>query len=210
VVDDDDAAREYVRWLLESAGWTVRAYDGAQDFLDGYDATCPGCLVTDVRMPGLSGLELQAELTRQQRDVPTVFISGHGNAAATVQAMKAGAVTYLAKPFSKEELLAAVREALERSTRLGDERRRRSALTARYESLTPREREVFALVAAGRLNKVIADRLGAAEATVKIHRGRVMEKMGADSVADLVRMAGSLGVPASAAPNRDGAAPPAP
>jgi FixJ family two-component response regulator len=148
-------------------------------------------------MPGLSGLELQAELARQQRDLPTVFISGHGDAAGTVQAMKAGAVTYLAKPFARQELLAAVREALARSDQIESERRQRAALQARFESLTPRERQVFALVAAGRLNKVIADRLGAAEATIKIHRGRVMEKMDAASVADLVRLAERLGLQAA-------------
>lgn len=202
VVDDDDSMRRAVARHLQRAGYEVQTFASAQEYLDRATAVeGRACLVSDVRMPGLSGLDLQAELARQRRDLPTVFISGHGGSAVTVQAMKAGAVTYLAKPFSKEELLAAVREALERSARLGDERRCRTALQARYRSLTPREREVFALVAAGRLNKVIADRLGAAEATIKIHRGRVMEKMGAASVADLVKIAGQLDLQAAPIPS---------
>lgn len=202
VVDDEDSMRRAVTRHLRRAGYEVRSFATAQEYLDRATAVEGRvCLVSDVSMPGMSGLELQAELARRQRDLPTVFISGHGTAAATVQAMKAGAVTYLAKPFSKDELLAAVREALERSTRLDDERRHRTALRKRYASLTPREREVFALVAAGRLNKVIAGRLGAAEATIKIHRGRVMEKMGAESVADLVRMAGLLDPQAAPTPS---------
>jgi FixJ family two-component response regulator len=139
-------------------------------------------------MPGLSGLDLQASLTEAQRDLPIVFISGHGDVAVTAQAMKAGAVNFLAKPFGRQDLLNAVAEALARDRARDGDRRERAGLQARYDSLTRREREVLALVAAGLLNKVIADRLGAAEATVKIHRGRVMEKMGAASVADLVRM----------------------
>ncbi len=198
VVDDEDSMRRAIKRHLQRAGYEVRTFASAQEYLDRTAAVeGRACLVSDVRMPGLSGLELQAELARQQRDLPTVFISGHGDAAGTVQAMKAGAVTYLAKPFARQELLAAVREALARSDQIESERRQRAALQARFESLTPRERQVFALVAAGRLNKVIADRLGAAEATIKIHRRRVMEKMDAASVADLVRLAERLGLQAA-------------
>jgi FixJ family two-component response regulator len=152
-------------------------------------------------MPGLSGLDLQASLARGRSDLPMVFISGHGDVPTTVHAMKAGAVSFLAKPFTKDELLAAVAEALARSRAQETAKEEGAALHARYASLTPREREVFTLVAAGLLNKLVADRLGIAEKTVKIHRGRVMEKLAARSVVDLVRMAARLGAqraPASA------------
>jgi FixJ family two-component response regulator len=154
-------------------------------------------------MPGLSGLDLQASLARGGSDLPMVFISGHGDVPTTVHAMKAGAVSFLAKPFTKDELLAAVAEALARSRERESARAEGAELRSRYASLTPREREVFALVAAGLLNKVVADRLGIAEKTVKIHRGRVMEKLAADSVAALVRMAERLGTRTAGAPARE-------
>ncbi|MCC6609901.1 MAG: response regulator [Burkholderiales bacterium] len=203
VIDDDPAMRRALGRQLEAAGYRVEPFASAQDYLDRAPAPAgAACIVSDVRMPGLSGLDLQASLARAARDLPMVFISGHGDVAIAAHAMKAGAVNFLAKPFSRGELLAAVTEALARSRVLVAERKERAVLQNRYDALTPREREVFGLVAAGLLNKRIADRLGAAEKTVKIHRGRVMEKMQAASVADLVRMAGRLGLrPTVAAPD---------
>jgi FixJ family two-component response regulator/signal transduction histidine kinase len=194
VIDDDAPMRRALERQLERAGYRVAAFASARDYLDRPAEGGVACIVSDVRMPGLSGLDLQASLAQAGRDLPMVFISGHGDVATAAHAMKAGAVHFLAKPFTKNELLGAVAEALARSREVEGARKERAALQARYDTLTPREREVFALVASGLLNKVIADRLGAAEATVKIHRGRVMEKMGADSVADLVRMCERLGL----------------
>jgi FixJ family two-component response regulator len=203
VIDDDPSVRRALERQLRSAGYLVETYGSAQEYLDRTPSAGVACIVTDLRMPGLSGLDLQASLTRARRAPPMVFISGHGDIPTTVHAMKAGAVGFLPKPFTKDELLAAVAEALARSREREDARQEHAALQARYDSLTPREREVFALVAAGLLNKVIADRLGAAEGTVKIHRGRVMEKMGAVSVADLVRTAERLGLHLAPAPSAD-------
>jgi FixJ family two-component response regulator len=149
-------------------------------------------------MPGLSGLDLQASLANANCELPIVFVSGHGDVSMTANALRAGAINFLTKPFTKEALLAAVGEALARGQAHSDRRAKQLELERRYNSMTPREREVFALVAAGLLNKVIADRLGAAEATIKIHRGRMMDKMGAASVADIVRMAETLEIPARA------------
>jgi FixJ family two-component response regulator len=178
---------------LRTAGFRVACFESAQDYLDRAPPAAIGCIVTDVRMPGPSGLDLQDALARTARELPMVFITGHGDIPTSVRAIKAGAVNFLAKPFTEREILAAVAEALERSRELDRSRRERDALRARYETLTPREQQVMSLVAAGLLNKVIADRLGTAEQTVKIHRSRVMEKMGAASVADLVRMSERLG-----------------
>jgi FixJ family two-component response regulator/signal transduction histidine kinase len=203
VIDDDPSMRRALERQLEGAGYRVEAFASAQDYLDRAPDDGTACIVSDVRMPGLSGLDLQASLARAGRDLPMVFVSGHGDVPTTAHAMKAGAVGFLAKPFSKGELLAAVAEALARDRELEAARRERAELRTRYESLTPREREVFALVAAGLLNKLIADRLGAAEGTVKIHRGRMMEKMHAGSVADLVRMAERLGLEPAAARSPD-------
>ena len=194
VIDDDPSMCRAVERQLQGAGYRVETFASAQAYLDRAPHAGIGCIVSDVRMPGLSGLDLQASLAQAGRDLPIVFISGHGDVSITAHAMKAGAVNFLAKPFARSELLAGVAEALARCRELDAARRERAELQARYESLTPREREVFALVAAGLLNKLIADRLGAAEATIKIHRGRVMEKMGAGSVADLVKMAERLGL----------------
>jgi len=195
VVDDDPSMRRALGRQLAGAGYTVEAFASAQDYLDRAPQAGAACIVSDVRMPGLSGLDLQASLARANRDLPMVFISGHGDVPTTALAMKAGAINFLAKPFTKDELLASVADALARSRELDAARKERAELQVRYRSLTPREREVFALVTAGLLNKVIADRLDAAETTIKIHRGRVMEKMRAASVADLVRMAEHLGLP---------------
>jgi FixJ family two-component response regulator len=193
VVDDDASVRRALERQLRTAGFRVACFESAQDYLDRAPPAAIGCIVTDVRMPGPSGLDLQDALARTARELPMVFITGHGDIPTSVRAIKAGAVNFLAKPFTEREILAAVAEALERSRELDRSRRERDALRARCETLTPREQQVMSLVAAGLLNKVIADRLGTAEQTVKIHRSRVMEKMGAASVADLVRMSERLG-----------------
>ncbi len=192
VVDDDPSMRRALQRQLRDAGHTVECFDSAQALLDRMPQADGACIVSDVRMPEQSGLDLQASLVASKRDVPIVFISGHGDVPTTVQALKLGAVGFVVKPFTKHEILDAVGEALARGRAVTDERRRLGMLRTRHSSLTPREREVFDLVASGMLNKLIADRLGTAEATVKIHRGRVMEKMEAKSVADLVRMAQAL------------------
>jgi FixJ family two-component response regulator/signal transduction histidine kinase len=198
VVDDDPSMRRALERQLASAGYRVECFESAQDYLARAAAADDGCIVSDVRMPGLSGLDLQATLAGAGRDLPMVFVSGHGDIPTSVSAMKSGAVGFLAKPFTREQLLAAVGEALARSGDLAAERKARALLQARYRSLTPREREVLPLVAAGLLNKIAADRLGIAEKTIKIHRGRLMEKMGAASVADLALMAERLGLRAGA------------
>jgi FixJ family two-component response regulator/signal transduction histidine kinase len=203
VIDDDPSMRRALERQLEGAGYRVEVFATAQDYLDCPPRDGVACIVSDVRMPGLSGLDLQASLARAGRELPMVFVSGHGDVPTTAHAMKAGAVGFLAKPFSRGELLAAVADALARGRDLAAARRERAELRGRYESLTPREREVFALVAAGLLNKLIADRLGAAEGTVKIHRGRMMEKMNAGSVADVVRMAERLGLAPAAVRSPD-------
>jgi len=202
VVDDDPSLRRALSRRLRAAGLQVETFASAREYLDRRARAEVGCIVTDLCMPGLSGLELQASLARENRPLPMVFVSGHGDVRTTVHAMKAGAVTFLPKPFTDGEILAAVGEALARSVELASAHRDSASLNARYQSLTAREREVFALVAAGLLNKLVADRLGIAEKTVKIHRGRVMEKMGASSVADLVRMAERLALPPAGAPRR--------
>jgi len=202
VVDDDPSMRRALERQLRSAGYRVETFASAQAFLDRPPDSEVACVLSDVRMPGLSGLDLQASLTKAQRDLPIVFISGHGDVSTTVHALKSGAINFLAKPFTKQALLSAVAEALARSRDIASQRDRHGEIKARHDALTLREREVFALVAAGQLNKVIADRLGAAEATIKVHRGRVMEKMGAASVAELVRMAEALKLPQGAAPSK--------
>jgi FixJ family two-component response regulator len=192
IVDDDPSVRRALARRLRAAGHEVETFESAQDYLARADGMPVGCIVTDLRMPGMSGLDLQAVLADARRDVPMVFVSGHGDVPASVQAMRAGAVHFLSKPFSEVDILGAVAEALA----VGAQRREMEEANGKarraYETLTPREREVFALVVEGLANKVIADRLGAAEKTVKIHRGRVMAKMGARSVADLVRAASRL------------------
>lgn len=188
VVDDDDAVREAVGLLLKSNGFTVEAKASAAEFLAAYDPVCPGCLVLDVRMPGMSGMELQAKLAADQVGIPVIIISGHGDIPMAVAAVKAGAVDFIEKPFDEHRLLATVQRALTL-----DERRRREAAAAtgaaaRQSRLTAREREVLERVVAGDPNKVIAARLGISARTVEIHRARVMEKMRARSVAELVQM----------------------
>ncbi len=189
VIDDNDAMRRAIERQLQAEGYRVEAFANAHAFLDRAAQVRVACIVCDIRMPGLSGLDLQSTLARAKRELPMVFISGHADIATSVQAMKGGAVAFLPKPFAKAELLAAVSDALAHSRERDQERRQDADVLARFRSLKPREREVFELVVAGLLNKTIAQRLGIAEPTVKIHRGRVMEKMKADSVADLVRIA---------------------
>ena len=202
VVDDEPSVRRALERQLRTAGFRVETFASAQDYVARAPQAGIACIVTDVRMPGMSGLDLQDSLAQAGRALPMVFITGHGDIPTTVRAMKGGAVNFLPKPFAEREILAAVAEALERSRAIERERRETGSLRARYEALTAREREVLALVAAGLLNKVIADRLGIAETTIKVHRGRVMGKMGAASLADLVRMSERLGLAPGADPAR--------
>jgi FixJ family two-component response regulator len=195
VVDDDAPMRESLKNLLRSVGLRVEAFASAQEFLHSPRPDVPSCLVLDVRLPGLSGLELQKQMAEGDRHMPIIFITGHGDIPMTVQAMKAGAVEFLTKPFRDQELLDAVQHALERDRQAREQRAQSDALRRRYSALTPREREVMARVVVGLLNKQIAGELGTSEAAVKVHRQHVMEKMGATSLADLVRMADRLGIP---------------
>jgi FixJ family two-component response regulator len=193
VVDDDVSVRESLELLLQNAGWQRETFASAQEFLSRPRPTVPSCLVLDVTLPGLNGLELQQQLAART-EMPIIFISGHGDVPTTVRAMKAGAVEFLTKPIKDDLLLSAIRVAVERSRaalRLDSEMR---ALKNCYESLTPREREVMALVVAGLLNKQVGGELGISEITVKAHRGHVMRKMKADSLPDLVTMAARLGL----------------
>jgi FixJ family two-component response regulator len=193
VVDDDDAVRTAVVRLLQAAGYEARGYGSAGEFLLGRsDRNAAGCVVLDVRMPGPSGLDLQEALGRLEVPLPIVFITGHGDIPMSVRAMKAGAIDFLTKPVSREALLGAVQTAIARDAERRVARARVQALRARYATLTPREREVFAGVVAGKLNRQIAVELGTAERTVKAHRAQVMEKMQVSSVAELVHLAGEL------------------
>ena len=195
VVDDDAPMRESLTNLLRSVGLRVEAFASAQEFLRSTRPDVPGCLVLDVRLPGLSGLDLQQRLAEVDLDIPIIFITGHGDIPMTVQAMKAGAVAFLPKPFRDQELLDAIQQALTRDRLAREQRAQSEALRRRYRTLTPRERDVLALVVTGLLNKQIAGELGTSEATVKVHRQHVMAKMGAGSLAELVRMADRLGIP---------------
>jgi FixJ family two-component response regulator len=195
VVDDDAPLRESLQNLIRSVGLRVEAFASAQEFLDRPRPEVPGCLVLDVRLPGLSGLDLQQRMAEGDRDMPIIFITGHGDIPMTVQAMKAGAVEFLTKPFRDQALLDAIQQALARDRQAREQQTKSEELRRRYRALTPREREVMALVVAGLLNKQIAGELGTSEASVKVHRQHVMEKMGAGSLAALVRMADRLGIP---------------
>jgi len=188
VVDDDDAVRTSLRLLLKSVGLPVETYASAQEFLDAFDAERAGCLVLDIRMPGISGLELQQKLNELNAIVPIVFITGHGDVPMAVEAMQHGAVDFIQKPFRDQDLIDRINQALEKDRENRDGLRERDVIRRRIGQLTPREREVLELVTKGKANKVIAGDLDVSQRTVEIHRARVMEKMGASSLAHLVRM----------------------
>jgi len=192
VVDDDISVRESLELLIRCAGWQAETFASAQEFLSRPRALAPSCLVLDVGLPDLNGLDLQKRVAADRTDMPIIFITGHGDVPMTVQAMKAGAVEFLTKPFGDEVLLGAIRNAIERSRAAVSREAEMRVLQNSYASLTPREREVMALVVSGRLNKQVGDELGISEITVKAHRGHAMRKMKADSLADLVKMAARL------------------
>ena len=194
VVDDDVSVRESLELLIEFAGWKPETFASAQEFLARPRSLTPSCLVLDVSLPDLNGLELQKLIASDRIDMPIIFITGHGDVPMTVQAMKAGAVEFLTKPFDDEVLLTAIRQAIMRSTATLNDQAELQSSRECYASLTPREQEVMHLVVSGMLNKQIALKLGISEITVKAHRGKVMLKMKADSVADLVKVAMRLGV----------------
>jgi FixJ family two-component response regulator len=188
VVDDDDAVRTALRLLIKSVGLAVETFASAQEFLDAFDGDRPGCLVLDVRMPGMSGLELQQRLNEMNSITPVVFITGHGDVPMAVEAMQHGAVDFIQKPFRDQDLIDRINQALEKDHANRSGLKERDAIIARIETLTPREREVLHLVTSGKANKVIAGDLDVSQRTVEIHRARVMEKMNASSLAHLVRM----------------------
>ncbi|MBB1631433.1 response regulator transcription factor [Cupriavidus sp. UME77] len=196
VVDDDDAVRRALMRLIRAAGYLVEGFGSAREFLDsGSPAECNACLVLDLQLPDLNGLELQRELNGTGRPLPIVFITGHGDIPASVRAMKAGATDFLVKPVSDSELLSAIEAALGRASQARASRIEIEAICSRIDRLTPREREVLTLVVEGRLNKQMACELGTAEKTIKVHRARVMRKMEAHSLAELVRITDKAGIP---------------
>jgi FixJ family two-component response regulator len=192
VVDDDESVRDAVKRLIASVGLRVETFGSTREFLNSKRPQAPACLVLDVRLPDASGLELQRDLAAAHVQIPIIFITGHADIPMSVRAMKAGAVEFLTKPFRGQELLDAIQEAIVKDRVAWNERAEMAELQARYDSLTPREKEVLKLVASGLLNKQIGAKLGTSELTIKTHRGRVMEKMQADSLADLVRMSEKL------------------
>ncbi len=188
IVDDDEAVRNSLRLLVKSVGLTATALASAQEFLASYDPLQPGCLVLDVRMPGMSGLELQQRLNLRGAVIPVIFITGHGDVPMAVEAMQQGAFDFLQKPFRDQDLMDRIQRALEKDRANRAELGERSHIREQHETLTPREREVLAMVASGKANKAMAADLGLSQRTIEIHRARVMEKMGASSLAQLVRM----------------------
>lgn len=195
IVDDDPSVRRALARLVRSVGLQVETFPSAKAFLDHPVPDRPACLVLDIRLPGPSGLDLQSTLIQTRRDIPIIFITGHGDVPTSVRAMKGGAVDFLQKPFNDQDLLDCIHHAILMARQQTIERAERAELQSRFATLTPREREVLALVVTGILNKQIADRLGIAEKTTKVHRGRVMDKMQAQSVPDLVQMAEKLKPP---------------
>jgi len=195
VVDDDASVREALQRLVRSAGLSVEAFASAEEFLNRPRADAPSCLLLDVRLPNLSGLDVQRRMAEANNEIPIVFITGHGDIPTTVRAMKAGAVEFLTKPLVEGDVLESIRQAIARDRAARERHAETAALRARYASLTPREEETMVWVVSGLLNKQIAGELGISEETVKVHRGHVMRKMGADSLADLVRMSERLGTP---------------
>jgi len=194
VVDDDISVRESLELLIKSSGWQPETFASAGEFLARPRTAMPSCLVLDISLPDLNGLELQKLIAFERTDMPIIFITGHGDVPMTVQAMKAGAVEFLTKPFDDEVLLSAIRHAIKRSAAVLDDQAEITALRSGYESLTPREQEVLRLVVAGMLNKQIGLKLGISEITVKAHRGKMMQKMKVESLADLVKTAVRLGL----------------
>jgi FixJ family two-component response regulator len=194
VVDDDPSVREALARLIRSAGLKVEGFASAEEFLNRPRADAPSCLVLDVRLPDLSGLDLQRRMVDANNEIPIVFITGHGDIPTTVRAMKAGAVEFLTKPLVEGDVLESIRRAIALDRAVRDHHAESAMLRARYASLTPREQEVMEWVVSGLLNKQIAFELGISEETVKVHRGHVMRKMEADSLADLVRMSERLGI----------------
>ena len=194
VVDDESAVGVSIKRLLHSVGLEARHFTSASEFLRAKRPDAPGCIVLDVRLPDLSGLDLQQELAKTNVDLPVIFVTGHADIPMTVRAMKAGAVEFLTKPFREQELLEAVQRAISRHRQTRDQRASMRVLQSRYELLTPREREVFPLVSSGLLNKQVAAELNASEKTIKVHRGQLMQKMEAHSLSDLIRTAEQLGV----------------
>lgn len=192
IVDDDASMRESIQDLLSSVALDSKAFATPQEFLDSKGTECHGCMILDIRLPGISGLDFQRELTKAGVTLPIIFITGHGDVPMSVQAMKSGAFEFLMKPFRPQELLDAVQHALDGDRKLREKRRETAEVQNRYATLTAREREVLELVVSGLLNKQIAAKLGTVEHTVKIHRGHVMEKMKADSLPALIRMADTL------------------
>lgn len=194
IIDDDPLYRASTERLVRSVGFSVQSFQSARDFVGNRRPNVPSCLILDVRLPGLSGLDLQRELAEAGVHLPIIFVTGYGDIPMSVQAMKAGAVEFLTKPFRDQVLLDAIRQAIERDRVARQQRARDANLRRRYESLGPREHEVFKCVVSGMLNKQIADELGATERTIKFHRGHIMRKMQAKSLAELVRMAEALGI----------------
>ncbi|HET8671658.1 MAG TPA: response regulator [Candidatus Saccharimonadales bacterium] len=197
VVDDDDSVRSSLERLIRSAGFTVKTFALASQFLESEKPNVPGCLVLDVKLPGLGGLDLQRRLAESEVAIPIVFITGHGDIPMSVRAIKAGAVEFLTKPFRDQDLLDAINQAIELDRTTREWKSEIAKLRDRYETLTPREQEVMQLVVAGMLNKQIALELGTSEITIKVHRGQVMQKMRANSLADLVRISEKLGTTAT-------------
>lgn len=193
IIDDDEAVRDSLEILLTSVGIQSKTYESAQNFLKQYDPNQPGCLVVDIRMPGMSGLDLQQQLQKMRSPHPLIFVTGHGDVPMAVQAMQDGAFDFIQKPFRDQDLLDRINEALESDLKNRDQRLQEQSIRNRLESLTPREREIIELVAEGKANKVIAAELNLSQRTVELHRAHAMDKMGAKSVAEVVRMIVSSG-----------------